>query len=133
MLKIVTVPNQVLTTQVQPIKNIDQKIQRLIKEMQTTLNSQTNPPGVGLAAPQIGESLSLFIIKPDEKAKIETFINPKIVEKQSPPTSSRRDIGTTQGQAQKESLKTLLNKAKRQTIAAFREKGVWKIGVDHSK
>jgi len=33
----------------------------------------------------------------------------------------------------KESLKTLLNKAKRQTIAAFREKGVWKIGVDHSK
>jgi len=30
----------------------------------------------------------------------------------------------------KESLKTLLNKAKRQTIPAFREKGVWKIGLD---
>ncbi len=28
----------------------------------------------------------------------------------------------------KESLKILLNKAKRQTIPAFREKGVWKIG-----
>ena len=27
----------------------------------------------------------------------------------------------------------LLNKAKRQTIPAFREKGVWKIGVDHKK
>lgn len=29
----------------------------------------------------------------------------------------------------KESVKTLLNKAKRQTIPAFREKGVWKIGL----
>jgi len=28
----------------------------------------------------------------------------------------------------KESVKTLLNKAKRQTIPAFREKGIWKIG-----
>ena len=32
-----------------------------------------------------------------------------------------------------ESLKILLNKAKRQTIPAFREKGVWKIGVDNKK
>ncbi|MFH1175412.1 MAG: Fic family protein [bacterium] len=31
----------------------------------------------------------------------------------------------------KESLKILLNKAKRQTISAFREKGGWKIGVDN--
>lgn len=29
----------------------------------------------------------------------------------------------------KESVKTLLNKAKRQTIPAFRERGVWKIGL----
>jgi len=33
----------------------------------------------------------------------------------------------------KESLKTLLNKAKRQTTPAFREKGIWKIGVDNIK
>jgi len=29
----------------------------------------------------------------------------------------------------KESLNTLLNMARRQTIPAFREKGIWKIGV----
>ena len=29
-----------------------------------------------------------------------------------------------------EALNILLNKAKRQTIPAFREKGVWKIGVN---
>lgn len=33
----------------------------------------------------------------------------------------------------KESLRILLNKAKRQTIPVFREKGVWKIGVDNKK
>lgn len=33
----------------------------------------------------------------------------------------------------KESLKILLNKAKRQTIPAFREKGAWKIGIDNKK
>lgn len=31
------------------------------------------------------------------------------------------------------SLKILLNKAKRQTIPAFRERGIWKIGVEHKK
>lgn len=35
--------------------------------------------------------------------------------------------------SKKESLKILLNKAKRQTIQAFREKGVWKIGIDNKK
>ena len=30
--------------------------------------------------------------------------------------------------AQKKSINTLLNAARRQTIPAFREKGVWKIG-----
>src|SRR5581483_10924336 len=30
------------------------------------------------------------------------------------------------------SIQTLLNAAKRQTIPAFREKGIWKIGVEHS-
>lgn len=33
----------------------------------------------------------------------------------------------------KEFPKILLNKAKRQTIPAFREKGIWKIGVDNKK
>ena len=32
--------------------------------------------------------------------------------------------------ATKESKSSLLNKAKRQTIRAFREKGVWKIGLN---
>lgn len=34
-------------------------------------------------------------------------------------------------EVKKESIKILLNKAKRQTIPAFREKGVWKIGLNN--
>lgn len=34
---------------------------------------------------------------------------------------------------QKRSLQALSNSAKRQTVAAFREKGIWKIGVEPSK
>lgn len=47
--------------------------------MEKILIAQNDPPGVGLAANQVGENLSLFIIKPSEKAKIKIFINPVIV------------------------------------------------------
>ena len=79
MLKIVNVPDTVLTAPVKPIVSFDQALFKLVKEMGKTLEAQTDPPGVGLAAPQIGKSLALFIIKPTLKAKIEVFVNPKII------------------------------------------------------
>jgi len=79
MLKIVTVPNKVLNTSVQPVIKIDKKIKDLIAAMEKTLVAQSDPQGVGLAAPQVGENLALFIIRPAVKAKIEVFINPKII------------------------------------------------------
>jgi len=62
--------------------------------MEEVLTAQTNPQGVGLAAPQIGIGLSFFIMKPTAKAKITTFINPKILqieEKKSFTTRVRKD------------------------------------------
>jgi len=47
--------------------------------MERVLTAQNDPPGVGLAANQVGLDLSIFIIKPFEKSKIKVFINPKIV------------------------------------------------------
>ena len=60
-------------------KNVDVKkenpfLQTLIDNMFDTLDNNQN--GVGLAAPQVGHSLNLFIIKtPDFQ---EVFINPEI-------------------------------------------------------
>ncbi len=83
MLKIVTVPNKILNSPVRPVKKIDSKIINLIKEMEKTLNAQVNPQGVGLAAPQVGANLALFIIKPTPEAETEVFINPQIIKQES--------------------------------------------------
>lgn len=79
MLKIVTVPNDNLTLPTKQVEKIDDKIKKIVYEMEKVLTSQNDPPGVGLAANQVGLDLSIFIIKPSEKAKIKVFINPKII------------------------------------------------------
>jgi len=61
-------------------KNIDVKkenpfLQKLISDMFETLDFHKN--GVGLAAPQVGHSLNLFVVK--NHNFMETFINPEIL------------------------------------------------------
>ena len=79
MLKIITVPNNNLFFPTKPVIKIDNKIKKIVFDMEKILIAQNDPPGVGLAANQVGLDLSIFIIKPTEKAKIKVFINPKIV------------------------------------------------------
>lgn len=80
MLKIVTIPNSVLTTRTKKVERFDNILLQLVKDMDQTLRAQVNPQGVGLAAPQVNKNLAIFIIKPTPEAKTETFINPKILE-----------------------------------------------------
>lgn len=51
----------------------------IVEEMKKALLSAKDPIGVGLAAPQVGYSLRIFIAKPTLKSPILVFINPKIV------------------------------------------------------
>lgn len=78
MLKIVSAPNPVLSQSAKQISKIDSKILKIIEEMKKTLLSAKDPIGVGLAAPQVGISLQIFIVKPTPKSKIRVFINPFI-------------------------------------------------------
>jgi peptide deformylase len=80
MKPIVKVPNDVLTTPAQDIKRFDTTLVKLIRELKDTLISTKNPKGVGLAAPQIGVPLRIFVTRPHEKDPIRVFINPVIVE-----------------------------------------------------
>jgi peptide deformylase len=75
--KIVSVTDPVLRKKTKPVKKIDKKIKGLIKDLKDTLLAQSDPEGVGLAAPQIGKSLSIFAMKPDKNITI--IINPKVV------------------------------------------------------
>lgn len=80
MLKIVQAPNNVLTQKAKPVEKVDKAIKKLLAEMTATLESARDPEGVGLAAPQIGRSLQIFIVKQSPRSPLMTFINPLIEE-----------------------------------------------------
>lgn len=60
-----------------PVNKIDKKILLLISDLKETLLAHKNPEGVGLAAPQIGRNLRVFVMRDGEKLK--TVINPEII------------------------------------------------------
>lgn len=78
MLRIIQAPQPVLGSISKPIGKIDKDIKNLILEMTDLLLHAKDPEGVGLAAPQIGKSLQLFIIKESKKDPLLVFINPKL-------------------------------------------------------
>lgn len=77
-MKILLAPNEVLSAKAKPIKHITKEIKRIIDDMKDTLVKASDPEGVGLAAPQVGESLQLFIMKPTAKSSITVCINPQV-------------------------------------------------------
>lgn len=77
-MKIVQAPNTVLSTVAKPVNKIDKSIQDLLKDMEQALLAASDPEGVGLAAPQIGKSMQIFIVKENPEAELKVFINPKI-------------------------------------------------------
>lgn len=81
MTPILNAPNVVLSKVAEPYDFKDKKeLENLLNKMEEALLSASDPKGVGLAAPQIGVSKSIFIAKPTEKSKITIYINPKIIE-----------------------------------------------------
>jgi peptide deformylase len=78
MTEIVKAPNNVLALQSKPVKRIDKAILKVIDRMKEALLAAKDPVGVGLAAPQIGENLQIFITKPSLSSPINVYINPKI-------------------------------------------------------
>ena len=93
ILSIVKTPHKILLTPTKPVKKIDAKLRTLVNNMKQTLAVQDDPEGVGLAAPQVGVQLSLFIIKPDPKSAFSVFINPVIKKIVKNPPSSRYPSG----------------------------------------
>lgn len=80
MVKIVTVPSDILRKVAAPVVGVDTRILELLKDMQECLKKAKDPQGVGLAAPQVGVSLRLFLSRPVKNGAIHTFINPEITD-----------------------------------------------------
>ena len=78
-LAIHTYGSDVLRKVAQPIENIDDTIRKLVDEMFVSMHAAE---GIGLAAPQIGESIRLFIIDIapiDENEGKRVYVNPQII------------------------------------------------------
>lgn len=63
------------------VHKVSKKVQSIIDDMLDTMYAKN---GVGLAAPQIGENLRIFVIDTsngDEPLNPKVFINPKIIKK----------------------------------------------------
>lgn len=73
IIKIIPFPNPILRKKCKPVKHIDSNIKKLIRDMIDTMHAA---PGVGLAAPQVGECLQIIVIDIGNGAF--TLINPKI-------------------------------------------------------
>ena len=63
-----------------PVEKVDDEIRRLVEDMAETMYAA---PGVGLAAPQIGVPLRIFVIDTadeDEASQFAAYINPELLE-----------------------------------------------------
>lgn len=76
---ILEVPNEVLRKKSKAVGRWDKKMKKLVSDMHATLAAQKDPEGVGLAAPQVGKNLRLFVI--NDNGQKMTVINPKIMKK----------------------------------------------------
>ena len=69
-------PAEVLAKRAEPVKEIDDNIRRLIEKMTDIMLKNK---GVGLAAPQVGVPLRLFIISLDgTRENVKVYINPTV-------------------------------------------------------
>ena len=79
--EIVTLPQDILRHKAHKVTQFGPEFQALVDDMVETLREA---PGVGLAAPQVGESLRLIVVEfgdeDDEEvpAKLYTMVNPEI-------------------------------------------------------
>jgi len=89
---IVTLPNPVLRRKAHKVTEFDKDLQELIDDMIETMRQA---PGVGLAAPQVGESIRLIVVEYGEEKdsevqpkKLFAVINPEIIQ-----SSEEKEMG----------------------------------------
>lgn len=78
---IVLFPDDVLTTPTTEVEEVNDEIRQLVQDLADTMY---DAPGIGLAAPQIGDLRRVCVIDvspPDEERDLLVLINPQIVER----------------------------------------------------
>ncbi len=75
-------PDKRLRVHAEPVEKVTPEVLSLIEDMKETMYAA---PGCGLAAPQIGVALRIFIVDTageEEPSDLRVFVNPEIVERE---------------------------------------------------
>ena len=75
ILDITKLGEEVLRKKAEPVAEVNDEIRKLADDM---LETMIDADGVGLAAPQVGLSLRMFVAMADDDVK-RVFINPQII------------------------------------------------------
>jgi len=76
--QVLSYPDKRLRVRARPVEKVDAAIRRLIDDLAETMYAE---PGIGLAAPQLGEALRIFVIDlaSPKGGELQVFVNPRIV------------------------------------------------------
>jgi peptide deformylase len=80
--KLITYPEKILSQKAVPVETIDNSIRKLVRDMTEIMYENR---GIGLAAPQVGESVRVIIVDlsgPEKRENLMVLVNPEITEKQ---------------------------------------------------
>jgi len=79
--EILIYPDKRLRKKSVPVKSFDKKLHKMLDDMAETMY---DAPGVGLAAPQIGENIRAIVVdinfQEDEENDLKELLNPEIIE-----------------------------------------------------
>jgi peptide deformylase len=75
--KILSAKEPTLRLPSKAVPQIDKKVVQIVNDLKETLATQKDPEGVGLAAPQIGKNLKIFVVSFDKTDL--SIINPEVV------------------------------------------------------
>jgi peptide deformylase len=84
--KILPSNDPILRRKSKPVIKVDKKVLKLIKDLKDTLSVQKDPEGVGLAAPQIGKNLRVFVA--NYKGFDRVVINPVLLKTEKVPAKN---------------------------------------------
>lgn len=87
-MKIITVPHDTLRQEAKEVQVLDKKVLTFVDQLGKTLLATSNPPGVGLAAPQVDTQYRIFATylnngdeeEDDSPRSFRTFINPVVTD-----------------------------------------------------
>jgi peptide deformylase len=77
ILTVVKHPNEILIKQTKKVTKFDKTLAALLKDMHDTM---LDSDGIGIAAPQVGESIRVAIVDLGEGEDIIEMINPEVLE-----------------------------------------------------